>query len=119
MTLERAVFASVAAVGAALALGSLLLRPSATFSIATGAAIAVLNLYAMRGVVRVLATAAAGGRTPPGVAIFLALKLLGLFGLVWLLLSAGVVTAGPFAIGYAALPIGVAIGALLCDKAPS
>ena len=119
MTLERAVFGAVAIVGAVLTLATALVAPHAAISVGWGAGIAVGNLWALRGIVRVLVDAAAGGRAPPGFMIFLGLKLLALFGFVWLLLSHGVVSAGPFAIGYAALPIGVAIGALVCDKARS
>ncbi|HEY1958650.1 MAG TPA: hypothetical protein VGH28_23695 [Polyangiaceae bacterium] len=119
MTLERAVFASVAFVGAALAAVAFALAPRAAVSVAGGAALAVANLWAMRGTVRVLAGAAAGGQAPRGYAVLLSMKLLALFGFVWLLLTRGLVSAGPFAIGYGALPIGVAIGALVCDKARS
>ena len=119
MTLERAVFVSVAAVGAALTLGTLAMKPSAAHSVAVAVAIALANLWALKGIVAVLVRAAAGGRAPPGFAVVLVLKLLALFAIVWLLLSRGVVSAGGFAIGYCALPIGVAIGALVCDKARS
>ena len=117
MTLERAVFAAVALVGAAVAAATFALSGTRTgASVAVGAGIAVANLWALRGTVRVLAGAAAGGRVPPGYAVLLSFKLLGLFGLLLLLLSRGVVSGGGFAIGYSALPIGVAIGALLCEK---
>jgi hypothetical protein len=114
--LERAVFAAVSLCGAGLAAGAFVLRARAAPSVAIGAALAVANLWALRGTVRVLTTAAAGGRAPPGFAIYLSLKLLGLFGLVWLLLLRHAATAGGLAVGYAALPLGVAIGALLCEK---
>ena len=117
MTLERAVFSAVALAGAAATLVTFFVAPRAVTSVGAGAAVAVGNLFALRGTVNVLATAAAGGRAPPGYAVFLSLKLLGLFGFVWLMLSRGVVSAGPFAIGYGTLPIGVAIGALVCEKA--
>ena len=119
MTLQRAVFTAVSLSGAALAAGAFALRSTAAPSVAMGAALAVVNLWALRGVVRILAAAAAGARTPPGFVIVLSLKMLALFGFVWLLLSRGVATAGGLAVGYASLPIGVAIGALLCEKPPA
>jgi hypothetical protein len=63
-----------------------------------------------------LVASAAGARSSSGLGFFLAPKLLALFGIVWLLLARHVVSAGPLALGYAALPIGVAIGALVCEK---
>jgi hypothetical protein len=113
----RCFFACVA-ITATLAAGLTLpiagARPA--ISAAAGGAIALLNLWAWKGVVSVLAQAAAGGARA-GLGFFIVPKTLGLFGLVWLLLARHVVSAGPLAIGYAALPIGVAIGALVCDKA--
>jgi hypothetical protein len=119
VTLERAVFAATAAVGAVLTAGAFVLGPRGAPSVAVGATVAVVNLWALRGTVRVLAGAAAGGRAPAGFSLLLGLKLLGLLALVWVLLSWGLVSAGPFALGYAALPIGVAIGALVCEKPPA
>jgi hypothetical protein len=78
----------------------------------------LLNLWALRGIVSVLVQASAGGAAG-GLGFFVVPKLIALFGLVWLLLARGIVSAGPLALGYAALPIGVAIGALVCKKGPS
>lgn len=116
MNLERGVFLAVSLAGAALTAGAFLLGSSAAPSVAIGAATAIVNLWALRGVVRVLTSVAAGGQAPRGFTVFLSLKMLALFGFVWLLLTAGVATAGGLAVGYTSLPIGVAIGALLCEK---
>jgi len=118
-TLERATFASVIAVGAAsagIALGAFGARVA--FSIAVGAGIAVLNLWALRGVVRSLVAAAAQTERGAGLGFFLGPKLVALLALTWILLARHTVSAGGFAIGFSALPIGVAIGALVCEKPP-
>jgi len=114
---EPAIFLSVIASGALLSGAVLLAKGVATGgSSAAGAGIAVANLWALRGIVQVLVASAAGSRSSSGLGFFLGPKLLALFGVVWLLLSRHVVSAGPLAIGYASLPIGVAIGALVCEK---
>ena len=115
MKAEPAIFASVVATGAALTAGVAAFHGAAG-STATGALIAVANLWALRGIVRVLVASAAGARSSSALGFFLVPKLVALFGIVWLLLARGVVSAGPLALGYAALPIGVAIGALVCEK---
>lgn len=117
MKAEPAIFASVAASGAVLAGGMFAFGGlSAAGSTAAGAGIAVVNLWALRGIVRVLVAHAAGARSSSGAGFLLGPKLIALLGIVWLLLSRHVVSAGPLALGYAALPIGVAIGALVCEK---
>ena len=117
MKAEPAIFASVVASGAVLTGGAFVIAGvPAGSSTGAGALIAAANLWALRGIVRVLVASAAGARAPSGLGFFLGPKLLALFGVVWLLLSRHVVSAGPLALGYAALPIGVAIGALVCEK---
>ncbi len=117
MKAEPAIFASIVVSGALLTGGAFAVagRPAGG-SAAAGAVIAVANLWALRGIVRVLVANAAGVRSSMGLSFFLGPKLVALFGIVWLLLSRHVVSAGPLALGYAALPIGVAIGALVCEK---
>jgi hypothetical protein len=114
---EPTIFVSVIASGALLASGAFVFGGvSAGSSTAAGAGIAVANLWALRRIVRVLVASAAGTRSGSGMGFFLVPKLIALFGVVWLLLARHVVSAGPLALGYAALPIGVAIGALVCEK---
>ena len=117
MKAEPALFASVAASGIALTAGTWAVAGShAATSTGAGAAIALANLWALRGIVNVLVASAAGARSSSGMGFFLVPKLIALFGIVWLLLARHVVSAGPLALGYASLPIGVAIGALVCEK---
>ena len=121
MKAEPALFASVAASGVALSVGAWFASgPRAASSVAAGAAIAIANLWALRGIVNVLVASAAGARPNTGgstaLGFFLVPKLVALFGIVLLLVARNVVSAGPLALGYASLPIGVAIGALVCEK---
>jgi len=115
----RWLLGSILASGLALTAGAAALRGSrAGSSAAVGVAIAALNFVALRFIIRALTAAAAGTGRHGGIAsVLLGMKLLILLAGVWLLLSRGVVSAAPLAIGYVALPIGVAIGTLLCDKA--
>jgi hypothetical protein len=119
LTLERAVFVSVAVSGGLLYVGVLAVSGVYATSVAIGAGIALVNLWALRGIVVVLLSAAAGGRSSGALGFFLVPKQLALFGIVWLLLMRHLVSAGPLALGYAALPIGVAIAALVCKNGDS
>jgi hypothetical protein len=49
--------------------------------------------------------------------IFAVVKMLVLFGGMWLLMTNGLVAPIPLVVGYGALPIGIAIGSLVSDKA--
>ena len=120
MNLERAVFVSVAVSGVVIYAGVLAVSGGhAAMSAAAGAGIALVNLWALRAILVVLLSAAAGRGSGAGLGFFLVPKQLALFGVVWLLLARHAVTAGPLALGYAALPIGVAIAALVCKKGDS
>ena len=113
----RAIFVAVATVGIVLAAATVpLAGVGAATSVAIGALIAIGNLWALKSIVAVLVDAAAGSRATSGLGFFLVPKVIALFGVVWLLLARHLVSAGPLALGYAALPIGVAIGALVCKK---
>lgn len=118
MTAERAIFVSVLAVGAAssaVVVGVAGARAGTSVLFGTG--IALLNLWALRKIVRIIVRAAEPqGERSGALGIFLGPKLVALLLLVWILLGRHIVSAGPFALGYAALPIGVAIGALVCEK---
>jgi hypothetical protein len=109
-----ACFGAMFAVGAGATYG---LRSAA--SVAVGALIAIANLY---GLARILG-AVVGSRTTPdpnpnaGIWGVLAIvKVLGLFGGVWLLMSAHLVDPVALVVGWAALPVGIAIGSLVSDK---
>jgi hypothetical protein len=120
VTLERAVFVAMGVSGVVLSVGAAVIAGGqAATSVASGAGIALVNLWALRGIVVVLLSAASGGRSSAALGFFLVPKQLALFGLVWLLLMRHVVSAGPLALGYAALPIGVAIAALVCKNGDS
>lgn len=110
---------SILASGFALTAAAVALGGSrAGSSAAVGVAVAALNFVALRYIVRALTEAAAGtGKSGGIVTVLLSMKLAILLTGVWLLLSRHVVSAAPLAVGYVALPIGVAIGTLLCDKA--
>ena len=84
--------------------------------VAVGCLAAASNLYALAKIVRAL-TEPGASKSVAGWSIAFGLKLLLLFGGLWLLLSWGVVTALPLAVGYGTLPIGIAIGSLVSDKA--
>ncbi len=115
----RWLLGSILASGLALTAGAAAMGGSrAGSSAAIGVAIAALNFVALRFIIRALTAAAAGTGRHGGIAgVLLGMKLAILLAGVWLLLSRGVVSAGPLALGYVALPIGVAIGTFLCDKA--
>ena len=90
------------------------------FSVATGAAIATANLWILARIVSALlpdesaAHKAKDGKG--GWALLALLKLFGLVAAVWLLMRHGVVSPLPLMVGFGALPIGIAIGALVSDR---
>lgn len=91
-------------------------------SVGLGAAIAVANLLTMRAIVRALIHApekdvepdenkdhrAAGRRAGAAWGVFAVLKILVLFGGIWILLTKGLVAPIPLVIGYGVLPLGIA-----------
>jgi hypothetical protein len=85
-------------------------------SVLAGTAIALVNLWALRSIIAVLVHAAATSGDRAGLGFFVVPKVIALLAGVWLLLSRHWVSAGPLALGYAALPIGVAIGTLVCKN---
>jgi hypothetical protein len=88
----------------------------AGFSVAVGSSIAASNLYVMARIIDALVSPGAS-KSVAGWSVAFGLKLLLLFGGIWLLLTWQVVSALPLAIGYGTLPIGIAIGSLVSDKA--
>ncbi len=108
-----------AVLGAALTLGALvLLGGRAATSVAVGAGIAVGNLIAMRAIIRALLPPAESEPTAPpsgaagAWALFAVLKILILFGGVWILLTRGMVDPMPLVVGYGVLPLGITLSAL-------
>lgn len=96
-----------------------------------GAAIAVANLVTMRAIIRALIQPpeagedvaepappeaehkAAGRRGGMAWGIFAALKIVILFGGIWLLLTRKLVDPMPLVVGYGVLPLGIATSSLL------
>jgi hypothetical protein len=113
-------FGLLFAVGAALLWG---LR--AAISVGAGALLAASNLWVLsRIIARVLGnmTSSDGADSPEpkgggGLWAVLALvKMLVLFGGVWILMTKGLVDPIALVVGYGSMPIGIAIGALVSDK---
>jgi hypothetical protein len=100
----------VAGSGLVMALvGALIFGPWAAFGVAVGASLATANLVFFGRLVE--AFLAQKGNTAPW-AILGVLKLLGLFAAAWIVLNTGVFSALSFAVGYAALPLGITLSTL-------
>jgi hypothetical protein len=128
----RVSLVAVALTGAAFALVTLpLFGIFAAFSVAVGAGLATGNLWALARIVAALLPDGenaepknAGPKntgpknTGPWVLVGL-LKMFGLIAVVWLLMRQGLVSVLPMVVGFGALPIGIAIGALVSDRGAS
>jgi hypothetical protein len=123
----RATLFSVAGCGAALTLGALLLLDRAAgLSTGIGAALAVGNLWALARIVTALLPARDADRDQPrearrsngavGWTVLALLKMLALFSVVWLLMRHFAVSPLPMLLGFAALPLGIAIGSVVSDR---
>jgi hypothetical protein len=120
----RAALASVAACGAALTLAALVVfggRPAA--SVGAGAALAAANLWTLARIVTALLPsdppvgAGAGDERGRGAWTVVALLKMGaLFGAVWLIVRYSLVSPIPMLVGFASLPLGIAIGSLVSDR---
>jgi hypothetical protein len=116
----RTSLAAVAISGGLLTLGALVFGgASSALSVGIGAGLALGNLWALARIVVALLPDGSG-RTPGGGlggwALLGMLKMVGLLGAVWLLMRHRVVSPLPLVIGFGALPIGIAIGALVSDR---
>jgi hypothetical protein len=117
----RTILVTVVALGAALGLGAcIVMGLRSGFSVWVGAGLASANLYALARLVNILVPAdekqkAAPGGTGAWLVVGL-LKMALLFGAVWLLMSFKVVEAIPLFVGFACLPIGIAIGSIVSDR---
>jgi len=118
----RATLVTVVLCGAALSVGGLLSRgPSAAVSVGAGAAVAAANLWALARIVTALLPndSMSAQKVPSSAAawsVLAALKMFALFAVVWLFLRYAVVTPLAMLVGFAALPIGIAIGSLVSDR---
>jgi hypothetical protein len=91
----------------------------AAFSVAAGAALAAGNLWLLARIVAELLPSdreGAEAQSRAGWALVAVLKMFGLLALAWLLMRRGLVSPLPMLVGFGALPIGIAIGALVSDR---
>jgi len=99
-------FAALAVFGGRAALG-----------VAFGGAIASANLVVFVRVVQAFLGQRTRAQTVPWAALVM-LKLILLFGGVWLILKSGIVDPLALAVGYGALPLGITLGTLFGPKPP-
>jgi hypothetical protein len=86
-------------------------------SVAVGALIAVGNLYGLARIVGALLGSRAEGDPGSGMwGVLAVVKILGLFGGVWLLLGAHLVEPIGLVVGWGALPVGVTLATFFSDK---
>lgn len=85
-------------------------------SVGTGSVIATSNLYVLSRIVGAMVKGGSGGGAWGVIAL---VKMLVLFGGIWLLMTHGLVDPIGLVVGYGALPIGIAIGSLVSDKQSS
>ena len=112
----RAAIISVFASGLCFALVGLAVFGARTgLGVLLGGLIASANLWVFSRVVRAFLDKR--GNTAPW-AVIAVLKMVFLFGGVWLLLQSGVVSAMALAMGYAALPLGVTLASLFGPSPP-
>ncbi len=116
----RTALRAVAVCGAVMSVGALpLFGVRAAISVALGAALATANLWALARILSALLPATSEGaraQSKAGWALLAALKMIGLFVVVWLMLRSGAVSALAMLVGYGSLPIGIAIGSLVSDR---
>ena len=102
---------AVAIVGALFTVGGLgFFGMRSAFCVAVGAAVATGNLYALGKIIDAFT-----GDKPGGGAwkVFGLVKIIVLFGGVWLLLTKGIVDPIPFVVGLGSLPVGLSISSML------
>jgi hypothetical protein len=124
----RSAIVAVVLCGAALTLGARIWVGSrAALSVAVGAALAALNLWALARIVSALlpegeSAARTNGASAPDAApagqwaLLAMLKMLALFAVVWLLMRYEIVSPLAMLVGFGALPVGIAIGSLVSDR---
>jgi hypothetical protein len=107
---------SVALSAASLSIGALALAgPETGLGVAFGGSLATANLYVFAR----LGQAFLGQRGKTGAwAAIAVVKLVFLFGVIWIVLKSGWVSGIALAIGYGALPLGITLGGLLVRPPP-
>lgn len=112
----RAAVLSVLVSGLCLAIGALgFFGWRSAFGVAVGGLLATANLAIFARIGQ--AFVARKGNTAPW-GVIAVLKLVVLFGGIWLILKSGVVSGLALACGYGALPIGITVGSLFGPKPP-
>src|ERR1700733_1534476 len=112
----RAAILSVLVSGLCFAIAGLaFFGARAGLGVAIGGAIAAANLWVFARLGQ--AFVSRRGRTAPWSVVAL-LKLLALFGGVWLILGSGMISGLSLAVGYAALPVGITLASLFGPKPP-
>lgn len=113
----RVAIATVCACGAVVSLvATALWSARAGLSTAVGAALAASNLWLLARIVGVVARPDRPRRAAMWQVLSLG-KMLGLIVLAWLLLRSGLAQPLPLGLGYGALPVGIALGSVLSDRA--
>jgi hypothetical protein len=115
----RVVFAAVGVCGGVLALGGAAFRgASGAVSVLVGAVLALANLYVLRRILSAILAPHSDAASHGAAAwsIISLGKLMFLFTGMWLLMTRHLVAPMELFVGYGALPIGIAIGALVSDK---
>lgn len=85
-------------------------------SVALGSAVAAANLWALAKIVGAITSPDSGAGL--GVwGVLAGLKMIGLFLLIWMLWRSGLVEPAALVVGYASLPLGITVGALISDRA--
>jgi hypothetical protein len=119
----RRCIGGVAITGAVLSTAALALSGVwAAFSVAVGAGLAAGNLWVLARVIasilpRDRKSAERQGRA--GWVLVGMVKMVGVVAVVWLLMRHGVVSPLAMVVGLCSLPIGIAIGSLVSDRAAS
>jgi hypothetical protein len=116
----RISLAAVAVAGVVLIFTALVLFGGAgAVSAASGAALALGNLWGLARIVAALLPdekEGARAQSRASWALVAVLKMLALLGVTWLLMRHGWVSPMPMLIGFLSLPIGIAIGSLVSDR---
>jgi len=87
------------------------------WSVAAGVVIAVLNLSRILGALVGARSDEASERDDAGLwGVLAVVKVCGLFGGVWLLMSSHLVDPLPLVVGWGALPVGIALASFVSDK---
>jgi hypothetical protein len=85
-------------------------------SVGAGAAIAGSNLYVLSKIVGAMMSGADRGAGAGTWGVLAMVKMVVLFGGIWIVMTKGLVDPMGLVVGYGSLPIGIAIGSIVSDK---